>query len=77
MSKMVVCTDTGGVVRGLRRFRYEPVGDRGHQRGGHVAWSGRGKAAQPDAPGKEVTIPSGTTLRLDLQSAVLVGRESG
>ena len=41
--EMVMCTDTGGVLRGLRRFCHGPAGGRGHDRGGDGAPGSRGK----------------------------------
>ena len=68
--QMVVCTDTGGVVCGLRQFDFGQRGSRDDHGGRHVDFSSRGRR-KPELPTyREVTIPSGTTLRLDLKSAV-------
>ena len=67
--QMVVCTDTGGVVCGLRQFDFGRRGSRDDHGGRHADFSSRGE--KPELPTyREVTIPSGTTLRLELKSAV-------
>ncbi len=67
---MVVCTDTGGVVCGLRRFGCGPTRRPGPpRRKARRLQQLRKKKPEPPTY-REVTIPSGTTLRLELKSAV-------
>ena len=75
--QMVVCTDTGGVVCGLRQFDFGQRGSRDDHGGGHVDFSGRGRR-EPELPTyREVTIPSGTDIATRTQVCRFVRCEPG